>query len=166
MRRDPFRPPPAAVEPEAGGADEPTRAHQALWFALAQRHLVSVVLVPIEADQSVGRLAGALARVGQRLGDSPVTAIVGDQVDYDFVARASDIIAMTGKAPRKRPGASPLEVIVAVQSVTVEPLGLAVIQAAAAAVLCVRMGRSRISEAGKAVELIGREKISGWVIVD
>jgi len=137
-----------------------------LWFALAQRRLLSLALVPMDAEQNVSRLGAALADVGRRLGDSPVTAIAGDQIDYAFVARASEIIATTGRGHPKRPGASPLEVIVAIQPVTVEPLGLAIVQAADAALLCVSMGRSHLSDVRKALDLIGRDKLAGWVSVD
>jgi hypothetical protein len=166
MKRSHALPPPAVADPDGQALEEPTREHQTLWFALAHKGLVSVVLVPTDVGQAVGPLAAALSRVGQRLGDNPVTAIVGEVIDYEFVKRASDIIAMTGKTPHKRPGASPLEVIVTVRPVTAAPLGLAVIQAADAAVLCIRMGRSRLSSVRETVALIGREKVAGWVVVD
>jgi hypothetical protein len=144
----------------------PGHEHQALWFAMARRKLTSVVLVPADESKPVERVANALAEVGRRLGDSPVTAIVANSIDYGFVARAAALLASTHRGGGDtRPGASPLEVIVAIHSVITEPLGLALVQAADAVVLCVEMGRTRLEAANQTIELVGRDRIVGCVIV-
>jgi len=146
--------------------EQPSHEHQALWFALARRRLTSVVLVPADRGSPVAQVANALAEVGRRLGDSPVTAIVADLIDYDFVARTAALLASTHRGGGSaRPGASPLEVIVAVHSVISEPLGLALVQAADGAVLCVEMGRTRMDAARETIDLVGRERLVGCVTI-
>lgn len=142
----------------------PSQEHQALWFALASRRISSVVLVPADEGGSLAGLAGALAEVGRRLGDTPVTALVPDAIDYDFVNRTAALLALThGRGDRPR-GASLLEVIVAIHPVTVEPLGLALVHAADASILCVEQGRTRLAAARKTLQLIGRERFIGSVL--
>jgi hypothetical protein len=81
------------------------------------------------------------------------------------VARTATFIASMGKHTSALPGASPLEVIVAIHPVTTEPLGLAVVQSADAVILCLELGRTRIDEANVAIDLIGRDRIAGCVLV-
>lgn len=149
--------------PSALGAEAPNAEHQALWFVLARRRPRSVALVAVERDLPVGPLAVALAEVGRRLGDQPVTALVADPCDYGFVTRTTGLLAATGSLPTTRPGASPIEVIVAIPPVTAEPLGLAVAQAVDAVVLCFGLGRTTIDAAREAIELVGRDRIVGCV---
>lgn len=147
------------------GGEHPQHEHQALWFALARRRLTSVVLVPADQGRPVAHVANALAEVGRRLGDSPVTAIVADNIDYAFVARTAALLASTHRNEDRRPGSSPLEVIVAVHSVISEPLGLALVQAADGVVLCVEMGLTHLEAAKQTIEVVGRERIVGCVVV-
>ncbi len=151
--------------PRAPEGGVPRHEHQALWFTLARRKLASVVLVPADEGRPVADVAHALAEVGRRLGDSPVTSIVADVIDYDFVARTAALLASTRRSDDHRPGSSPLEVIVAVHSVLTEPLGLALVQAAGGVVLCVELGRTRLEAARQTIELVGRERIVGSVVV-
>lgn len=153
-----------AAAPEVGPSRDPSPAHQALWFALAKKRLVSVALVPTAEGRAAADLAAALVEIGQRLGDSPITAVVADVMDYAFVSRTAEVVAMTGGG-EKRPSASPLEVIIAIRPVTTDPLGLAVVQAADAAVICVELGRSKLSDVRRTIALIGRERIAGSVTI-
>jgi hypothetical protein len=57
------------------------------------------------------------------------------------------------------------QVVVAIQPVVVEPLGVAIAQAADAVVLCVELGRTRLKAARRTIELIGRERIAGCFLV-
>jgi hypothetical protein len=148
-----------------GDGEVPGREHQALWFALASRRIASVVLVPADGACAVAELATALANVGRRLGDNPVTAVVSDAIDYEFVTRTAALVALTRKRDDVPPGASPLEVIVAIHPVTVEPLGLALVQAADATILCVKQGHTGLAAARKTVALVGRERLIGSILV-
>lgn len=157
----------ARVQPIASPGDVaevPTAEHQALWFALARRQLRSVALVTVEPGVAAGHLAVALGKVGRSLGDQPVAAIVVDHCDHGLVARTSGLLAATGELPIM-PGAWPLEVIVAIPPVTAEPLGLAVAHAADAVILCIEMGRARLAATRETIELVGRDRIAGCVVI-
>lgn len=56
-------------------------------------------------------------------------------------------------------------VIVAIQPVVVEPLGIAIAQAASAVVLCVGLGKSRLASARRTMDLIGPERFVGAYVV-
>lgn len=66
-----------------------------------------------------------------------------------------------GRSTPRRSG----QVVVAIQPVVVEPLGVAIAHAADAVVLCVQMGRSRLAAARKTLELIGPGRITGAFLV-
>jgi hypothetical protein len=157
---------PADVVPVAVPfAEVPTAEHQALWFALARQRPRSVALVAVEPGVQVQRLAGALAEIGRRLGDHPVTAIAANPCDYDFVTRTTSLIATMGNDASRKPGSSPLEVIVGLPPVTAEPLGLAVAQAVDAVVLCFNLGKTTIDAARETIDLVGRDRIVGCVAI-
>jgi hypothetical protein len=59
----------------------------------------------------------------------------------------------------------PGSVVVAIPPVTVEPLGVAIAQAASAVVLCVSMGSTRFASARRTIELIGADRIVGAFVV-
>lgn len=160
----------------------PSRAVQELWFALERRGWSSVVVVPADEGTSAADVASLLADVGKSMQRFPVTLLVmASRRDYASVAamvrRAADdergepdvdpdsyttsmmLVAQAASpegslAPRGR-------VVVAVQPVVVEPMGLAVTGAADAVVLCIARGRSRMSTVRRTIELIGRERIAG-----
>jgi hypothetical protein len=56
--------------------------------------------------------------------------------------------------------------LISIPSVVDEPLGLAVAQFADAVVLTVHLGKTRAAEAQRTIDLIGRERIIGCVIVE
>jgi hypothetical protein len=57
------------------------------------------------------------------------------------------------------------QVIVAVPSVLLEPLGLGVARAADAAIVCIHRGRTRLAAARQTIELIGRERLIGSFLI-
>lgn len=57
------------------------------------------------------------------------------------------------------------QVVVALQPVVEEPLGVAIAHAADAVVLCMQLRRSRLSSARRTIELIGHDRISGAILV-
>jgi hypothetical protein len=185
----------------------PSRKYQELWFNLAPLRWASLVLVPAERGMSVAAVATALADVGSRLRDSPVTAIIADGMDFESariladlqlrvldhaqgprreemaVEVAADQFAMppssiadppAGEAPGARPQprrdarlmTSPAgQVVVAIQPVVEEPLGVAIAHAADAVVLCIKLRDSRMASVRRTVELIGADRISGAILV-
>ena len=77
--------------------------------------------------------------------------------------RLSDLGAcLRGLAdPRPRPA----RVILALGSVLENPPGLAVAQAADAAILCIALGESTLSEAERTIEEVGRARFVGSLIL-
>jgi|SRR6266850_4906151 len=57
------------------------------------------------------------------------------------------------------------QVIVAIEPVIARPLGIAVARAADVALLCIEMGRTRIASARRTMELVGRERFVGCVML-
>jgi hypothetical protein len=161
--------PPLAIVRSPGTAlraHTPSREVQELWFGLARLHWTSLVLVPADEGESAAALATSLAEVGRRLRDAPVTfMILADPIDY---ASAGKVIAAVASS-RRNGNAPPLEpsgrVIAAIQPVVVEPLGLAVTEAADAVVLCIELGHTGLAAARRTIELVGRDRIVGCVTV-
>jgi len=83
-------------------------------------------------------------------------------LDY---ASAVQVAAEAASMQQGCGGSSAGKVIVAIQPVVVEPLGLAVTQAADVVVLCVEVGRTRLASARRTIELVGRERIAGCFLV-
>jgi hypothetical protein len=148
--------PPAAPDPH----DPADRVHQALWFTIARKPWGSVVLVPADEGLSTAAIAMGIADVGRRLRNAPVTAMVADEFDYAFAAQLAPRVA----AARAEDGASS-RVIVSIPPVTVDPLGVAVAQAADATILCIAMGRSRVAAVQRTIQLIGRDCIAGCFLI-
>ena len=151
-----------------GARTQGGRDHDMLWFALARRRLTSVALVPADSSVSlarVGEVAQALADVGQRLVELPVTAIVLDAMDRSLIARVGAVLGTAREGTTAWSNSSPLAVIVAVPSVLTEPVGLALAQAADGVVLCASMGETRLDEARRTKELIGADRVVGCIMV-
>jgi hypothetical protein len=60
---------------------------------------------------------------------------------------------------------SEARLIISIPAVVSQPLGLATAQAADLVVLCVEVGQTRLSDARRTMELIGRERIAGCFLV-
>jgi hypothetical protein len=182
-----------------------------LWLALAPRAWGSLVLVPADRLGSTVELAAALADVGRRISNAPVTAITARALEFDSaqaladleehldrerqLARCAEIAAQlpelgaepgsvsgTGadgdvdaapaaasppeeKRPAEAPPSPPPRLILAVPPVVVEPLGLKAVKGADAIVLAVQLGRSRVPDVRRTIELVGRERLVGCLLV-
>jgi hypothetical protein len=153
----------AAVPPDPN--DPADRIHQALWFTIARKPWNSVVLVPADEGISTASIAMGIADVGRRLRNAPVTAMVADQFDYAFAAQLAPRVAAAGAQARARSDGPQNRVIVSIPPVTVDPLGVAVAQAADATILCIAMGRSRLAAVQRTIQLIGRDCIAGCFLI-
>jgi hypothetical protein len=178
---------------------------QELWFTLARTGWKSLVLVPADEGISAAAIATALAEVGGRLRDSPVTAIVAESMDYESARILADLQLRVRVEPRRvetvdvqatiiTPPPEPAtvdsadavaeepwppprptrdarlmppagQVVVAIQPIVVEPLGVAIAQAADAVVLCIQIGRTRLKSARQTIALIGADRISGACLI-
>jgi hypothetical protein len=156
------------ADPVAGDAsrlDAPGPKYQLLWLALARRQWSSVVLVPGGAGESAAAIATALADVGRRLRNAPLTAMVADQLDYPAAAQFTSRVASAGHGGSARTVAPNGRVIVAIPPVVTEPLGVSVALAADAVIVCVEEGRTRIESVRRTISLIGRERIAGCFLI-
>lgn len=144
----------------------PTRDIQALWFALAHRRWMSLALVPADEGGSAVGVATSLVEVGRRLHDGPVTFFVMvDPVDYGSAGKIISAVTAAGRATSALAVAPKGKVIVAVKPVVSEPLGLAVTQGADAVVLCIERGRDRLAAARRTIEMVGRDRIAGCLLI-
>ena len=137
--------------------------YQGLWFTLARSQWNSLVIVPADDGDSAAGIVTSLADVGRRLRNTPVTFLVmAGSIDYASAGRF--VSAVTGKGGQDGDGPPPSRVIVAVPSVIVEPLALAVTYAADAVALYIRKGSTHRKAAARTIELVGRERIVGCVL--
>jgi hypothetical protein len=103
------------------------------------------------AVQIVKTAASTEERIGELdTGQAPL--------DYASAVQVVASAASTRGAGLRPPAG---KVIVAIQPVVAEPLGLAVTQAADVIVLCIEVGRTRLASARRTIELVGRERIAG-----
>lgn len=159
-----------AIELRAGrelSLQTPSREIQELWFGLARIRWNNLVLVPADEGESAAALATSLADVGRRLRSSPVSfLILADPIDYASAGKIIATVAAAGKGD-SGPSVEPAsKVITAIQPVVAEPLGLAITAAADAVVVCIQVGRTRLAAVRRTIELIGRERIAGALLID
>jgi hypothetical protein len=173
-----------------GSGGSPRRAVQELWFSLARTPWSSLVLLPADEGLSVGGLALELADFGGRIRGAPATAIVADSMDYESARMIDDLQtrlrANTLHARSAQPAARgaeagdaappgegrlpapettvPAKVVIALQPVVVEPLGVSVALGADVVLLCVALRRTRARAARRTIELVGANRIAGALL--
>ena len=139
---------------------------EGLWFTLARQAWRTLVLVPADEGASAVEVAASLADVGRRLRAGPVTfLLLSGSMDY---AAASKIVRAVG-GRREAAGSEEQRgegrLLVAIPPVVTEPLGLAVTEVADAIILCVERGESRLRSAERTIELVGRDRIIGALML-
>lgn len=157
-------------------------ASRELWFVLARRGWRSVVFVPVDRPEYAVEAARSLAQVGRQLHEFPVILFVMNEARDYWPAAQMVATAASGDpeppadipessttqelvaTPGRHAGATG-KVIVAVQPVITEPLGLAVVQAADLVILCLEKGETRLADTRRTIELVGRERIAGCVLI-
>jgi hypothetical protein len=132
-------------------------AWQRLWLATQRREWRSLAVIPVGGRIATPRVARALVSVGSshlgaliRLNDATAITIAG---------LGACLRGLTD--PRE----SAARVIMALGSVLENPASLAVAQAADAAILCLVLGESSISEAERTIEEVGRARFVGSLIL-
>jgi len=168
----------------------PSRELQELWFATRRREWKSLVVVPASPGSSVLHIAQALGEVGGAIRMSPVKVVNAEGMDLDGIAML--VMDMSGEVdaepkpevlgsvwtsgspgapgpgrdfPVGRGAAAARATIIAIDAVAENPLILPVALAADAVLLCVELGRTRLDDARHTVELIGRDRIMGTVLI-
>ena len=136
---------------------------QELWFSTLRAEWTSLAVVPAHAGGSAYEIARALAEAGSRHRGVPVRLVKADQDDLAQTAQFVDSLS------RKSGGASAVkrggEVIVAVDPVVDNPLGIAIALAADAVLVTIEMGVTDLASARRTIEMVGRERLLGCVVI-
>ena len=161
---------------------------QHLWLSLAKREWASLVVLPAHPGGSTRELASELADAGTNLGDIPVAAITASELDASS-ARALIALArqVSGRQKRLRQGHDVIDVesepsagesrdagyfeaptgqlIISIPSIDSGPSALAVASASDLVVIGVELNKTSMKELSRSIELIGRERIAGCVLL-
>lgn len=165
----------------------PSRELQELWFATRRREWRSLVVVPASPGSSALHIAQALGEVGGAIRMSPVHVVNAEGMDLDGIATLVLDIGMEepelkkpepkgsvwtsgsggwdASGPVGRGAPATRATIIAIGAVAENPLILPLALAADAVLLCVEIGRTRMEDARHTVELIGRDRIIGTVLL-
>ena len=139
-------------------ATAPNSQWQRIWFSLRQHSWTSVALVPSHAGIDVVKVAEMLVATGRMQGERPVDLVNATGMELGHV---QDLIeSLTAVADR---GAS---AIVPVDPILDNPSAIAVVQASSIALLVVRLGESLIGTAQSSLDLVGRTRFIGSIVVD
>ena len=131
---------------------------QRIWFAARQHGWNSLALVPSHSGIDVLAIAKALAATGRAHGERPVGVINATGVQLENVQQ---VIATLGALPDRGESA-----LVPVDPIDVNPSAVAIVQAASAALLVVRLGESLLSPTQAALDLVGRNRFLGSIVLD
>jgi len=156
----------AGVRPAPASGNGHSRPDfQELWFTLQRWEWGSLVILPADEGMSTAWIAQSLAAVGSRLYGPAVKALVAERLDFDSTAEIAASIASAAPGDGARGGPRNGRVIVATEPVVVQPLAIAIARAADSALMCIEMGRSRIASAQRAIELVGRDRFLGCILI-
>jgi hypothetical protein len=136
----------------------PTLDWQRVWFSTRQRGWSSLAIIPSDAGIDVGKVAEALASIGRQHGEWPVSLVntVGVQLaDVNQVIDSIDALTKRGEC-----------VLVPVDPITENPSTTPIVRAMSAALLVVRLGESQLSSARSVIDLVGRERLLGSVVLE
>ena len=136
----------------------PENEWQRIWFSIRNQGWTSLALVPSHSGIDVVKVAEALADTGRVQGDRPVTVVRATDVQLAKVQQIIDVVAETVSRGELA--------IVPVDAITENPSAIAIVQAASAALLLVRLGESLLTSAQSTLEAAGRERFLGSVVLD
>jgi hypothetical protein len=140
---------------------------QELWFRTLQYEWSSLVVVPTHESCSAVEIARALGDMAALHYGKPITQIVASELDIGGTAEL--VTAMVVRDPEgtqadpRRPWYG-RNIVVAIDPVVVNPAGVAIVLAADAALLCVKLGHSRLDETQRTIDLVGRDRFIGCVL--
>jgi hypothetical protein len=130
---------------------------QRLWFSTRQRAWSSLAIIPSDVSVDVGPVAETLVAIGRRHGERPVSLLDAKGTRLGDVHRLIDALGtMTGRGDW---------VIVPVDAIAQNPSSVPIVQATSAALLVVRLGESLLTSARSAIEIAGRERFLGSIVL-
>jgi hypothetical protein len=138
---------------------------QQLWFLTLRWEWSSLVLVPADSKGSVLRIAKGLAQVGNRQGGRDAARTDGTshssgaELVEDITGQFTVQTPTTGGERWKQ------RTIIALDPVVTDPAGVPVAVAADAVLLFVELGKTNIAEAQRTIQLIGRDRFRGCVLI-
>lgn len=149
---------PADVPP----AGAPSVSIQQLWLTIQRQEWSSLLLMPTGPTSSAFEVAQSLHEVGKLTMGERLRLL--DARGIKLTGIAPLILEMTGPSP-VRPVSDPRteRTLVVIDSVLSHPAGIPVALAADAALLCVELGRSRVTEARETLELVGLQRFVGCI---
>ena len=145
-------------------SDPPRREYQELWLALARKSWRSLALVA-EREESASEITSALAEVARMLDERVSFFAPIDVLDYVSVAGIFSAANANFAADIPRPVKAPVRSIAILPPVVRNPLALKVATAADVMVICVEIGKTRLSAVRRTIELIGRDHVAGCVLI-
>ena len=145
-------------------SDPPRREYQELWLALARKSWRSLALVA-EREESASEITNALAEVARMLDERVSFFAPIDVPDYVSVAGILSAANANVTADIPRPVKPPARNIATLPPVATNPLALKVAAAADIVVICVEIGKTRFSAVRRTLELIGRDRVAGCVLI-
>ena len=131
---------------------------QRIWFSTRQQNWQSLAIIPSDPEVDVVRIAVGLVEIGRLHGERPVTFLNATNVKLENVHHSIESIAALN--------ARGDWVIVAVDPVVENPSSVAIVRATSASLLVVRLGASLLASARTAIDVIGRERFLGSVVLD
>jgi hypothetical protein len=135
----------------------PDEDWQRIWLAARQKDWASLVLVPNDASVDVVRFAEMLAKTGRVHGERPVSVVNATGVQLGEVEATIEAITQTTNRGER--------VVVPVDPIGDHPAAIAILRASSAALLLVRIGESELATARATIDIVGRERLLGSVVV-
>jgi hypothetical protein len=135
----------------------PENDWQRLWLSTRQQAWTSLAIIPSDGGVDVDRVAETLVATGRLHGEKPVSLLNAKSVQLADMRQLLDTLgAMTARGEW---------VIVPVDPIALNPSSVPIVQATSAALLVVRLGASLLASARSAIEVVGRAKFLGSIVL-
>jgi hypothetical protein len=147
------RPPAAVPRTDQRAAD----AWAQLWFSVERHSWSTIAVVPSSPGDDSLAAARSLAAAGNTYREGGVALVDATHAQPSAIP---GLVAAAGEGV-----ASGARVVIAVDSPMTNPAAIAVARAADAALLAVPLGRSKIADARRTVETVGRDRFIGSIAI-
>lgn len=153
-----------------GSSEELVRSVVDTGKRLGERAVTAITMSSLDARAA--RTLAMLQRYAQREGApaarslaavEAVAATPGVEVEDPTLEREEGEVDPSHQAQLVLP--APGRVVIAIPSVIADPLGLAVTQASSLVAISIGLGRTCLADARRTVDLIGRDRIAGCILV-
>jgi hypothetical protein len=142
---------------------------QELWLSVTRREWQTLAVVSAHGGGAALSVASALAEAGTLLRGKSVELFIAEGADlsssgeWSWGGRASRPVTLpTGGLPA---AAEKFERVVALEPLTSNPRGVTIAQSAEAVLMVAEAGQTELRAARKAIEMIGRDRFLGCVLV-